>query len=83
MINGYNLLFFESIRTRARDFPDFQFTHREEYPACDATCIFGELGGNLGLFLGGSILLGLDLLLEYAAKITRMCAVHMSLQLCM
>ena len=46
-------------------FSDFLTIHREEYLACDNTCILGQLGGNLGLFLGGSILLGLDILMEY------------------
>ena len=49
-------------------FSDFIITHKEEYLACDSTCILGELGGNLGLFLGGSILLGLDMLIEYVAR---------------
>ena len=46
-------------------FADFKITHREEYIACDVTCILGQLGGNIGLFLGGSILLGIDMLIEY------------------
>ena len=37
--------------------------HEEEYFKCDSTCILGELGGNLGFFLGGSILLGLDIVI--------------------
>ena len=37
--------------------------HTEEYFKCDSTCIIGELGGNLGFFLGGSILLGLDIII--------------------
>ena len=44
-------------------FSDFIIVHTEEYLACDVTCIFGQLGGNLGLFLGGSILLGLDIIM--------------------
>ena len=39
----------------------FEVLHHEEYYRCDSSCILGELGGNLGLFLGGSFLLGLDL----------------------
>ena len=49
-------------------FADFMITHKEEYLACDTTCILGQLGGNIGLFLGGSILLGLDMLMEYVAR---------------
>ena len=52
-------------------FSDFAITSREERPACDTTCVIGELGGNLGFFLGGSILLGLDILLEYGLKIVQ------------
>ena len=37
--------------------------HEEEYFKCDSTCILGEIGGNLGFFLGGSILLGLDIII--------------------
>ena len=52
---------------------DFQIHHKEEYPACDTTCIIGQLGGNLGFFLGGSILVGLDILMEYAVKAIKVC----------
>ena len=45
-------------------FADFRITLKEEYLACDTTCILGQLGGNIGLFLGGSILLALDILIE-------------------
>ena len=53
-------------------FANFVISSREEHPACDTTCIIGELGGNLGFFLGGSILLGLDILLEYGLKIVQL-----------
>ena len=49
-------------------FADFMITHKEEYLACDTTCILGQLGGNIGLFLGGSILLGLDMVMEYVYR---------------
>ena len=49
-------------------FSDFTITFREEYLACDITCVIAELGGNLGFFLGGSILLALDIIIEYAFK---------------
>ena len=48
----------------------FLINHEEEYFNCDNTCIIGELGGNLGFFLGGSILLGLDLLFRGVRKVT-------------
>jgi hypothetical protein len=37
-------------------FKSFQFTYSEEYFLCDWTCLIGEIGGNFGFFLGGSIL---------------------------
>ena len=40
----------------------FTIMHEEEFLMCDSTCIIGEVGGNLGFFVGGSILLGIDLL---------------------
>ena len=49
-------------------FSDFIITHKEEYLACDLTCILGQLGGNLGLFLGGSILLGLDIIMDFISR---------------
>ena len=43
-------------------FDHFLIEHKDEYPACDITCIIGELGGNFGFFLGGSILACYDLI---------------------
>ena len=43
-------------------FSDFRVTYKEEYLNCDTTCIIGEVGGNLGFFLGGSILIFFDIL---------------------
>ena len=40
----------------------FVIKHEEEFLKCDSTCIIGEVGGNLGFFVGGSILLGIDIL---------------------
>ena len=39
----------------------FTIPHLEEFFKCDSGCVVGELGGNLGFFLGGSILLILDI----------------------
>ena len=39
----------------------FTIPHLEEFFKCDTGCVVGELGGNLGFFLGGSILLILDI----------------------
>ena len=50
---------------------DFFINHEEEFFICDVTCIIGELGGNLGFFLGGSILLGLDIIFDAIRKITK------------
>ena len=40
----------------------FTIKHREEYLECDSTCIIGNIGGNIGFFLGASILLGVDVI---------------------
>ena len=50
-------------------FPDFAFMSYNEYLACGWTCIIGELGGNLGFFLGGSMIMAIDLILEYFRRI--------------
>jgi hypothetical protein len=46
-------------------FKNFAFTYETEYEVCDWTCLLGEVGGNLGFFLGGSILAFLDLAIEF------------------
>ena len=38
-------------------FKNFVFEHRNEFRSCDFSCFIGEIGGNLGFFLGGSILM--------------------------
>ena len=53
-------------------FSDFTIIFREEYLACDLTCVIAELGGNLGFFLGGSILLAVDILIEYTLKMIQL-----------
>ena len=35
-----------------------------EYLVCDYSCLIGEIGGNLGFFLGGSLLALIDLLAD-------------------
>ena len=45
-------------------FADFKILTRTEYVACDWTCIIGEFGGNLGFFLGGSLISFINLILE-------------------
>ena len=45
--------------------------HEEEYFKCDFSCILGESGGNLGFFLGGSILLGLDIIITGFVKLVK------------
>ena len=37
-------------------FKNYQFKYEQEYMVCDATCLLGEIGGNIGFFLGGSLL---------------------------
>ena len=72
----YNIKIEKSaIRTYGRNrnflitFPDFAFMSYNEYLACGWTCIIGELGGNLGFFLGGSVMMAIDLILEYVRRI--------------
>ena len=50
-------------------FADFSFISTSEYVACGWTCVVGELGGNLGFFLGGSILFAIDLIIEYIERL--------------
>ena len=45
------------------EFENFMIEKRTEFEACDKTCVIGELGGNLGFFLGGSILAFFDILI--------------------
>lgn len=47
-------------------FKNFLFKYEAEYVVCNWTCLIGEVGGNLGFFLGGSILAFSDLLLRSA-----------------
>ena len=53
-------------------FPDFAFMSYNEYLACGWTCIIGEFGGNLGFFLGGSLILSIDVMLESVEKLVKM-----------
>ena len=58
-------------------FKNFQFTYEEEFIVCDWTCLLGEIGGNLGFFLGGSILAFFDLITDYIFKlITLLFSIH-------
>ena len=52
-------------------FADFAFRSASEYVACGWTCVVGELGGNLGFFLGGSIIFGIDLVIEYIGRLIK------------
>ncbi len=45
-------------------FKNFKITYEKEYQICDWTCLIGEIGGNLGFFLGGSILACTDIILS-------------------
>ncbi len=44
-------------------FENYLFTYEKEYLVCNWTCLLGEIGGNLGFFLGGSILGFVDIML--------------------
>ena len=48
--------------------PEIVVRVRDEYVVCDASCLIGEIGGNLGFFLGGSILALLDLIVMPLAE---------------
>ena len=50
-------------------FEDFVVSQREEYIGCDSTCILGEIGGYLGFFLGGSVLVGIDIVLRLISDV--------------
>ena len=52
-------------------FADFAFRSESEYVACGWACVIGELGGNLGFFLGGSIIFGIDLIIEYIGRLAK------------
>ena len=51
-------------------FENFLFTYESEYIVRNWTCLLGEIGGNFGIFLGGSILGLVDIVL--AQMMTRM-----------
>ena len=45
-------------------FKDLVVETQTEYLVCDYSCLIGEIGGNLGFFLGGSVLAVIDLLVS-------------------
>ena len=61
---------------------DFTIVTREEYLACDSTCVIGEIGGNLGFYLGGSLIFCLDIIIEYGSKILEFLCRRTKLLLC-
>lgn len=58
----------DSLRSIQIALTDSLISQEEEYLGCDMTCIIGEFGGNLGFFLGGSLLFGLDIILQHITK---------------
>ena len=61
-------------------FPNFRIVEKNEYPACDLSCVIGRLGGNLGFFLGGSILAGVDFVVNILSNlISRIVQKHVNL----
>ena len=52
-------------------FADLAIQYDEEHLACDLTCIIGEFGGNLGFFLGGSLLLVFNYFTKYTAMVSK------------
>ena len=50
-------------------FSDFMIVYGEQYKMCDFACVLGQLGGNLGFFLGGSVLAAIDLVINAMTKV--------------
>lgn len=50
-------------------FKNFIFEHRDEFRSCDFSCVIGEVGGNLGFFLGGSLLIIIEFVLSLIVPI--------------
>ncbi|XP_023333922.1 acid-sensing ion channel 4 [Eurytemora carolleeae] len=48
---------------------DFQIEDSEEITVCDSTCLLGEVGGNIGLYLGVSVITLVDLLFVVLYKL--------------
>ena len=65
------ILLNDSVKTLNVVFDNFVVEQREEFLACDTTCVIGELGGNLGFFLGGSILALFDVIVNLCTKISK------------
>ena len=55
-----NMKFHKNRNTMVKD--------NKEHLLCDNTCLLGEIGGNLGLFLGGSIYMFFDIIMEFLEK---------------
>lgn len=53
-------------------FKNFVFQHSDEFRSCDFSCVIGELGGNLGFFLGGSLLFIIEFILIYVVPKLKM-----------
>ena len=53
-------------------FENFVIEEQKEFLACDKTCLIGEFGGNLGFFLGGSILALFDIIILVVMKVDRL-----------
>ena len=49
-------------------FKDILIVTQTEYLVCDYSCLIGEIGGNLGFFLGGSVLALIDLIVNQIKK---------------
>ena len=57
-------------------FKNFVFEHKDEFRSCDFTCVIGELGGNLGFFLGGSLLFIIEFILIYLVPKLKTITLH-------
>ena len=57
-------------------FENYQFEHKKEFIVCDWTCLLGEMGGNFGFFLGGSVLLLYDLVSIMLGKFITVCEMY-------
>ena len=61
----YEIKGFEDAVSFDIGFKNFVFEQKDEFRSCDFSCLIGELGGNLGFFLGGSLLIIIEFTLTY------------------
>ena len=50
---------------------NFRQEEQEEILVCDISCAVGEIGGSLGLFLGGSVLMYVDSIIHVGGRVVK------------